>query len=319
MTASDKLRELLASRPALPGTEELVRWWRSAELVREVIEALDLLKSVMQRLSDNNERDERALRGELAETRASTLQLIRNGLERDAKIDILEQEVRELEQQRDVARAELDATRTAISSECVEHVELNGHIDIAEQLRDYLNHEAMDGGDPSGKLHDFVTTLGVVVGQLYRQRSRANWYEAAYDAGKAKLIETAVSKALDTARAAARKYTALVCDLGAFADDSDPRVMATAGPIGAAQADLWIALGLDLDEEHARLQADIDSRCAVCGWPLAESVEEGCVRGNCSMRPRPGWLYAPERAKREADDLHERALRNGMPPSGRWA
>lgn len=38
MTAADKLRELLASRPAMPNTEELVRWWRSSgELVREVL------------------------------------------------------------------------------------------------------------------------------------------------------------------------------------------------------------------------------------------------------------------------------------------
>lgn len=28
-------------------------------------------------------------------------------------------------------------------------------------------------------------------------------------------------------------------------------------------------------------------RCEVCGWPLADSVERGCVAGNCSMRPVP--------------------------------
>jgi hypothetical protein len=28
-------------------------------------------------------------------------------------------------------------------------------------------------------------------------------------------------------------------------------------------------------------------RCEVCGWPLADSVANGCVPGNCSMRPRP--------------------------------
>lgn len=44
---------------------------------------------------------------------------------------------------------------------------------------------------------------------------------------------------------------------------------------------------------------DDESRCAVCGWPLAESVVKGCVRGNCSQRPRPDNLYAPERAARE--------------------
>lgn len=28
-------------------------------------------------------------------------------------------------------------------------------------------------------------------------------------------------------------------------------------------------------------------RCEHCGWPLYENVEEGCVEGNCSMRPMP--------------------------------
>ena len=28
-------------------------------------------------------------------------------------------------------------------------------------------------------------------------------------------------------------------------------------------------------------------RCKICNWPLAKSVEEGCVEGNCSMRPVP--------------------------------
>lgn len=42
-----------------------------------------------------------------------------------------------------------------------------------------------------------------------------------------------------------------------------------------------------------------DSRCAVCAWPLAASIEEGCTRGNCSHRPRPERLYAPERAAKE--------------------
>jgi hypothetical protein len=71
---------------------------------------------------------------------------------------------------------------------------------------------------------------------------------------------------------------------------------------------------------------DDESRCAVCGWPLARdriagvdvpssathhgspkfgtrvppTPADGCIRGNCSMRPRPDRLYAPERAAREA-------------------
>lgn len=105
---------------------------------------------------------------------------------------------------------------------------------------------------------------------------------------------------LDKARTAARALSDRICDLGAFLDDTDPRIMATAGPLGAAQADLYIALGLDTDVAHAKMVADIDSRCAVCGWPLAESADKGCTRGNCSMRPRPEKLYAPERAARES-------------------
>lgn len=46
-------------------------------------------------------------------------------------------------------------------------------------------------------------------------------------------------------------------------------------------------------------QADDESRCAICGWPLKAMVSEGCVRGNCSMRPFPEYAYAPERAARE--------------------
>jgi hypothetical protein len=28
-------------------------------------------------------------------------------------------------------------------------------------------------------------------------------------------------------------------------------------------------------------------RCSVCSWPLAATAAEGCVEGNCSMRPVP--------------------------------
>lgn len=105
---------------------------------------------------------------------------------------------------------------------------------------------------------------------------------------------------LAAARLAARRLISHVDNLGAFADDNDPRVIALTLPLAEAQADLWIALGLDVNQEAARLHADVDSRCAVCGWLLAESVDKGCVRGNCSMRPRPAKLYAPERAAKEA-------------------
>jgi len=29
-------------------------------------------------------------------------------------------------------------------------------------------------------------------------------------------------------------------------------------------------------------------RCSVCGWPMAATVQEGCVPGNCSYRPEQG-------------------------------
>lgn len=29
-------------------------------------------------------------------------------------------------------------------------------------------------------------------------------------------------------------------------------------------------------------------RCIICGWPLADRVEDGCVAGNCSYRPASG-------------------------------
>ncbi len=30
-----------------------------------------------------------------------------------------------------------------------------------------------------------------------------------------------------------------------------------------------------------------ENRCKICGWPLKETMEEGCVKGDCSMRPVP--------------------------------
>jgi hypothetical protein len=41
------------------------------------------------------------------------------------------------------------------------------------------------------------------------------------------------------------------------------------------------------------------NRCAVCGWPLMKSLDLGCVRGNCSMRPFPKIFYDKERADEE--------------------
>ena len=40
-------------------------------------------------------------------------------------------------------------------------------------------------------------------------------------------------------------------------------------------------------------------RCALCGWTLAATAKEGCVRGNCSLRPLPDRFYDPARARAE--------------------
>jgi L-alanine-DL-glutamate epimerase-like enolase superfamily enzyme len=56
----------------------------------------------------------------------------------------------------------------------------------------------MDSGDPSGKLNDFIRSLSIVVDQFDKQRRRANWHEAGYKAGKQKVVDYAVEKALAT-------------------------------------------------------------------------------------------------------------------------
>lgn len=52
-------------------------------------------------------------------------------------------------------------------------------------------------------------------------------------------------------------------------------------------------------------RVDDVSRCACCGVPLAASVREGCVRGNCSQRPLPLNFYAPERHLREQAEIRK--------------
>lgn len=88
----------------------------------------------------------------------------------------------------------MDAAQAAIVSECVGHVELNGHIDTAEELRDWLSSEAFDG-ETGGKLADYIHALGIVIEQFDKQRRRANWHEAGYKAGKQKVVDYAVEKA----------------------------------------------------------------------------------------------------------------------------
>ena len=42
-------------------------------------------------------------------------------------------------------------------------------------------------------------------------------------------------------------------------------------------------------------------RCVICDWPLAESVDKGCVKGNCSYRPEYGSPEYQRIQKRKAD------------------
>lgn len=55
----------------------------------------------------------------------------------------------------------------------------------------------------------------------------------------------------------------------------------------------------DAPAETPAAQEQDKSRCAICGWPLMSTVENGCVRGNCSMRPLPKRYYDAERARKE--------------------
>ena len=54
-----------------------------------------------------------------------------------------------------------------------------------------------------------------------------------------------------------------------------------------------------------RLGDDDCLRCPWCRWPMRESVEVGCVPGNCSMRPLP---HAPEARRLAAYDTARAAL-----------
>jgi hypothetical protein len=56
----------------------------------------------------------------------------------------------------------------------------------------------------------------------------------------------------------------------------------------------------------------VEDRCAVCGWPLAETRENGCRPGDCSMRPFPEHIFDIERANREYAGLHKFPVPEGV-------
>lgn len=48
--------------------------------------------------------------------------------------------------------------------------------------------------------------------------------------------------------------------------------------------------GRELDLEIQQVVMGVawdESRCRICGWPLAATVEAGCVASNCCQRPAP--------------------------------
>jgi hypothetical protein len=65
------------------------------------------------------------------------------------------------------------------------------------------------------------------------------------------------------------------------------KAVAGAGAQRKAQGEPLVSRELDA-KVHLLLFGPWDeSRCRVCAWPIAKSIEEGCVVGNCSMRPLP--------------------------------
>lgn len=81
------------------------------------------------------------------------------------------------------------------------------------------------------------------------------------------------------------------------------RLAATARPAILALCDRAERADAEIERlraENARLAGELAAlrgtarpaggpgRCTVCGWPLAESQDKGCVEGDCSYRPRGG-------------------------------
>lgn len=52
-------------------------------------------------------------------------------------------------------------------------------------------------------------------------------------------------------------------------------------------------------------------RCPTCGWPLAATRDDGCVAGDCSMRPVPSPTYAERMAAAPDEQTASLTLRVG--------
>lgn len=79
---------------------------------------------------------------------------------------------------------------------------------------------------------------------------------------------------------------------------------------------------VDLDRLESLFEPGWLYRCDYCGWPLAAGIREGCVDGNCSMRPMPSnadtprkqtvrYLVSRARRAQEAEN-HVAALLDGL-------
>lgn len=136
MTAADNLRELLATRPAMPNTEELTRWWHdSVRLVPTVLLDLEALDCdlVAARAALRREQDARAeLRVELDRERVqhrTNVEGFQSALAQEAhEKSILEQVECEL-------RAEANAIAVIVGIDPNEHSERSILADAAEHIR----------------------------------------------------------------------------------------------------------------------------------------------------------------------------------------
>jgi hypothetical protein len=63
------------------------------------------------------------------------------------------------------------------------------------------------------------------------------------------------------------------------------------------------------------MENDDSGRCAACGWLLCDRFEDGCVRGNCCMRPLPTAMYNEARYRREQGKPVPHSVPSASPPA----
>lgn len=187
---------------------------------------------------------------------------------------------------------------------------------------------SLHDAEPNARLAD------VPIGRDGRQKIVADWCAAAFGADQAGNIEQRGIRLLEEAielYQACGGSQAMAENLVAFIFRRPAGEIAQElGGVGVTALTLASAAGLsaDLAEanevarvlakplEHfaARNRAKNDAgfraadpcpdygpgRCEVCGWPLAESADKGCVTGDCSYRPHAGTAECARIEKRRA-------------------